>query len=124
MRVLEKIGQRDVLASGTVVLGGGEAEVTVQIEDLRYIFNFMPFDAPPTATAANDDPKSLRFSVMGSMDTPSSWFYPEVGRINGRALSLGFSVLVFRANPDKAPDFEFTYTLSGAPRVIPALAAP
>lgn len=117
MKVASFVGGREVVASGTLVLSGGDLVANVFIEDINYAFIFSHSAAPPTISRSNPDTKTLTITISGVHNTPCQWAVPFVGTINGKRIDLAFIVTWFAALPERPTSAMIDYTFSAAPNI-------
>ncbi|WP_271068867.1 hypothetical protein [Caulobacter sp. NIBR1757] len=114
MRVLEKVGHRDVVASGVAVLSS-EGTLTVNIEDINYIFEINLSSLPPSCYTEIPNSKSLKFKISGSLGIAAQWVFDNVGTINGNHISLTFVAVSYTGNAHFPPGVEIRYTFLAQP---------
>jgi len=91
--VSSKIASRDVVASGTLLFTEGDVVASVQIDDLEFVFTFLPFaGVAPSAERSFINDKTVGFTVSGQAPATAIWTFKEIARFNGRLLGVTLAV--------------------------------
>lgn len=115
MEVATYVGEREVVAEGTLVLGGGDSTATIWIENIAFLFAFAPRPLPPTVGTDNPTGTSIRFTIAGALAGPHQWWFPVVGTIQGKNISLSFVAQQYSALPDRPIGLKLDYTFTAGP---------
>lgn len=119
MKVSTFAGGREVVASGTLILAGGDVVANVFIEDISYVFIVAHGIAPPTLALDDVTAKTLQFTIAGSYNSPCQWVLPFVGTINGRTVSMSIVVTWFAALNERPASAKIDYTFTASPVLNP-----
>lgn len=91
-----KIGGREVVASGTFILGALDADATITVEDLTYSFAFISSPTHPRLNFEQQGPKGLRLVIVG--DVPlggAAWDAVQVGTLHSKPLRLAVTASAY-----------------------------
>lgn len=116
-KVQEYVGGREVVASGELVLAGGDIFATVLLDDLIYHFFFLPGAELPEISASTAAPKTTTFTLRGAIGGYGSvWWYDDVATWQNKKLSLAICIYQFSGNPNLTPSYILKYTFSTSTR--------
>lgn len=96
MKIVLKASGRIVLASGTLVLGPGEVDWEIQIEDLNFLFRFVENpdigQAAKVVLAEHTDKSSIVHLENWNNNLGTSYTVPGIAIIAGKPVDVAFFV--------------------------------
>lgn len=94
----QSIGERTVVATGTLTLGAGDNEVGVTIQDLTFLWTFAEGDEIKIEVE-KPSPKIVRFTIRGKIPLGGgAWSLKEVGTLAGKKIHLAWTATQFGAS--------------------------
>jgi hypothetical protein len=108
--VSTRVGNRYLVAHGILLLLEGDVVGVVQVDDLEFIFTFLPFPGvAPTAERSLVAEKTVGITISGQSSTVAMWVFKDIARLNGRLLSLNISVQHLSGLPERAAAIRLEY---------------
>jgi hypothetical protein len=108
-----KIGERRVLASGHLVLGPADREVTFTLEGMNYIMTFTPTSDPGPFQVRFDrrDPTHLHVDTRGHFPAGTvAWTYAGILQFTDADIDLDLMIYSESAQADSVRRIGFTFT--------------
>lgn len=117
VQVTARLPGRDLLESGTLVLGPHTNEVTVHIADLGFQFRFETDTGPPRIEPKLIHPKLILY-VFHNFDNPLgvAWNIDSLANVEGSPIGLDLIVYAISSDAGKTTR-SLNYTFWKGPRV-------
>lgn len=104
---------RDGVANGTLLLTDGETVASVQIDDLEFVFTFLPFTGvAATAERSSLGDKTVGFTISGQAPTIAMWTFKNIARFNGRLMWATLAVQHLSGLVDRPTAIRLEYNFS------------
>lgn len=82
------VGSREVLASGTLVVGHGEDSASVYANGIQYTFTFAPEEHAPSAQLFPISATAVGIRFVGNVGIGCTWQWDSFGMWQGTPISL------------------------------------
>ena len=113
MRFGVKIQDREVIASGVLVLAAADRDMTFDLEGMEYLVRLIPYPAPVPFRIefVRRDIKHMMIEVHGQLpEFTAAWKLTGIGQANDRRIDLDLMVFSQSGEPDTSRQVSFTFT--------------
>ena len=123
-----KVHDREVIASGVIVLGGPDRDMTFNLDGMEFLVRLFPSATPIPFRVefVRYDLKQLMIEIHGAFpEFTAAWRLNGVGQAGERRIDLDIMVFSQSSEPDCIRQVSFTFTATGptsaagAPAVAP-----
>lgn len=116
MQFAVKVGQREVIASGVLVLGAGERDASFNLDGMEFLVRLEPRDGALAVEFIRRDIKHLMIRISGYFpEFSAAWKLGAIAEAGERKIDLDLMVYSQSAEPDAVRQMSFSFTAAPAP---------
>ncbi len=120
-----KVHDREVIASGVLVLGASDRDMTFNLDGMQFLVRLFPSASPTPFKVefVRYDLKQLMIEIHGAFpEFTAAWKLTGVGQAGDRRIDLDIMIFSQSGEPDSIRQVSFTFTAT--PSAEPTLSTP
>ena len=116
MQFAVKVEQREVIASGVLVLGAGDRDATFNLDGMEFLVRLEPREGALAVEFIRRDIKHLMIKISGHFpEFSAAWKLGAIAEAGERKIDLDRLIYSQSAEPDAVRQMSFSFTASPTP---------
>ena len=111
-----KVHDREVIASGVLVLGAPDRDMTFNLDGMQFLIRLFPSATPIPFRVefVHYDPKQLTIELHGAFpEFTAAWRLNGIGQAGEHRIDLDIMIFSQSSQPDSIRQVSFTFTATG-----------